>query len=99
MVPPPRRPRYPQPPHHRGGLIPTPSYTPEEIETAADDAVALLTEALDPSGPAEDVMHLMAHTIGRLLQDPNATFDQVTESWMRNEGQTADEIRRWWGGW
>ncbi|MGW0844153.1 hypothetical protein ACWD26_29250 [Streptomyces sp. NPDC002787] len=41
----------------------------------------------------------MAHTIRCLLQDPAATFEQITESWMRNEGQTADEIRRWWHGW
>ena len=44
-------------------------------------------------------MHLMTHTVRCLLQDPTATFEQITESWMRNEGETADEIRRWWGGW
>ncbi|MGW1039546.1 hypothetical protein [Streptomyces sp. NPDC002547] len=98
-MPPAAQARKPTTTPRRGGPIPTPPYTPEEVETAADDAVALLTEALDPSGPAEDAMHLMAHTIGRLLQDPTATFEQITESWMRNEGQTADEIRRWWGGW
>ncbi|MET9936173.1 MULTISPECIES: hypothetical protein [unclassified Streptomyces] len=41
----------------------------------------------------------MAHAFGELLKDPHVTFDQITETWMRNENQTPDQIRGWWHGW
>ncbi|MCX5278069.1 hypothetical protein OG756_41405 (plasmid) [Streptomyces sp. NBC_01310] len=41
----------------------------------------------------------MAHTVGQLLENPEATFEQIAETWMGNQGQTPDQIRGWWYGW
>lgn len=95
----PRLPGSPTSPHHRGVAIPTPPYTPQEVEAATEGAAALLTEALNPSGPAEDALQLMVHTVGQLLENPEATFEQIAETWMGNQGQTPDQIRGWWYGW
>ncbi|MFE3610485.1 hypothetical protein [Streptomyces goshikiensis] len=44
-------------------------------------------------------MQLMVHTVRQLLENPEATFEQITETWMGNHGQTPDQIRGWWNGW
>lgn len=44
-------------------------------------------------------MQLMVHAVGQLLENPEATFEQITESWTGNHGQTPDQIRGWWNGW
>lgn len=92
-------PEAPHHPNHRGGIISTPPYTPQEVEAATERAAALLTEALDPSGPAEDAIRLMVHAVGQLLENPEAIFEQITETWMGSHGQTPDQIRGWWNGW
>lgn len=70
------------------------TYTTDQVVALMNRAVKLITDAITLDEPCDDVAHLMVNATATLLDNPNATFDDVvTENY--GDVDTKDDPRKW----
>ncbi|WP_280426776.1 hypothetical protein [Nocardia carnea] len=67
-----------------------------QLNDAFERAADLLRSGLELSDPYRDLLNLAATTFAGLLQNPDASLDQLLR-----EGQSVSvaEVKGWWSGW
>ncbi|MBB6440053.1 transposase [Streptomyces candidus] len=69
-------------------------YTEESVRTAANAGAEMVLGEINLGEPEEDAINLVVNAAITILINPGASFAEMVEE---NYGESADEIRSWWG--
>ncbi|MFJ4880722.1 hypothetical protein ACIP93_36675 [Streptomyces sp. NPDC088745] len=69
-------------------------YTEESVRTAVNAGADMVLGEISLGEPEEDAINLVVNAAITSLTNPGASFAEMVEE---NYGESADEIRSWWG--